>query len=79
MFLNKLSESNDHMKTVQKREYIKVFGKAAAIFEEALVPYVHRIVNTLAKKARDETSELSGVISDTFGQVTYHIVIKAGE
>ena len=39
IFLNKLSESNDHMKLLQKKEYIKIFGRAASIFEEALTPY----------------------------------------
>jgi hypothetical protein len=67
MFLNKLSESNDHMKLAQKKEYIRVFGKSASIFEEALVPYVQRIVNTLIKKAKEESSELNGPIAETIG------------
>jgi hypothetical protein len=78
IFLNKLSESNDHMKLVQKKEYVKIFGKAASIFEEALVPYVQRIINTLCKKAKEESAELNGPIAETFGQITFHIVLKAG-
>lgn len=78
IFLNKLSESNDHMKLIQKKEYVKIFGKAASIFEEALVPYVQRIINTLCKKAKEESSELNGAIAETVGQITFHIVLKAG-
>ena len=40
IFLNKLSIADDHMKAVQKKEYIKIFGRAASIFEEALIPYI---------------------------------------
>ena len=78
MFLNKLSESNDHMKIAQKKEYIRVFGKAASIFEDALVPYVQRIVNTLCKKAKEESSELNVIIAETMGQLVLYIVLKAG-
>lgn len=67
MFLNKLSESNEHMKPAQKKDYLKVFGKAASIFEDALAPYLLRIVNTLCKKAKEESSELNGTIADTVG------------
>ena len=40
LFLNILAESNDHMKLQQKKEYIKIFGLAAEIFEDALIPYL---------------------------------------
>jgi len=40
LFLSLIGESNDHMKTQQKKEYIKIFGLAAEIFEESLIPYL---------------------------------------
>ena len=40
MFLNKLADANDHMKIAQKKEQIKIYGKAASIFEDALSPYL---------------------------------------
>ena len=36
-FLNALSDHNEHMKTQQKKEYIKIYGVAAEIFEESLI------------------------------------------
>ena len=40
LFLTLVGESNDHMKPMQKKEYIKIFGLASEIFEEALIPYL---------------------------------------
>lgn len=40
IFFNKLSEDNNHMKPQMKKSYTAVYGKAATIFEEALVPYL---------------------------------------
>lgn len=76
IFLNKLSESNEHMKILQKKEYVKIFGRAASIFEEALTPYAQKIINVLQKKAKEESAELNGVIADTYGQLTFSIVPK---
>ena len=76
IFINKLSESNNHMKLQQKKEYIKVYGKAAQIFEESLIPYLQKILNILLKKAKEGTTDLNGVISDSLGMITLHIVHK---
>ena len=77
IFFNKLSDSNEHMKVQQKKEYIKIYGRAAQIFEEALIPYMQKILGILSKKARDGGSDLHGVISDTMGMMTFYIVQKA--
>ena len=74
IFFNKLSESNEHMKVQQKKEYIKIFGRAASIFEEALVPYLQKILTILSKKAKEGNSDLHGVVSDTMGSLTYHVI-----
>lgn len=39
-FLHMLAEENNHMKLQQKKEYVKIFGVAAEIFEDALIPYL---------------------------------------
>ena len=67
IFMNKLSESNEHMKLQQKKEYIKIYGRAAQIFEEALIPYLQKILGILQKKCQAGNTDLHGVISDTFG------------
>ena len=38
VFMEKLSEVSNHMKPQQNKEFIKVYGKASQIFEEAIVP-----------------------------------------
>jgi len=67
LFLNILAESNDHMKLQQKKEYIKIFGLAAEIFEDALIPYLQRILNTFCKRANEQNADLHQCIADTLG------------
>lgn len=58
LFLSLLAETNDHMKLQQKREYLKIFGTAAEIFEEALIPYLPKILTTLSKRASEQSTDL---------------------
>ena len=46
-FLFALSESNEHMKVQHKKELIKIYGEAAEIFEEALLPFLPKILSYL--------------------------------
>ena len=41
------------MKPQQKKEYIKVYGKASQIFEEALTPYLQKMLNIMLKKSKE--------------------------
>ena len=54
-----------------------MYAKAAQIFEESLIPYLQKLLNILNKKAKEGQPELHGVISDTLGALTYHVVHKA--
>ena len=76
IFFNKLSQFSSHMKVQQMKEYIKIYGRAAQVFEESLIPYLGKILSILLKKAQGGNSELHGVISDTLGTVCFHIVQK---
>lgn len=49
LFLTSLTEFNIHVQTSQKCEQIKVFGVAAEIFEDSLVPYLPKVLAQLAK------------------------------
>ena len=49
LFLNKLTEFNEHTKVAQMKEQIKMFGAAAEIFEDALVPFMNKILSQLLK------------------------------
>ena len=58
------------------KEYIKIYGRAAQVFEESLTPYLGKILAILHKKAQGGNADLHGVISDTLGMITFHIVQK---
>ena len=67
LFLSLLAESNDHMKLQQKKEYIKIFGHAAEIFEEALIPYLPKVLTTFQKRTTEQSTDLHQCIADTLG------------
>ena len=58
------------------KEYIKIYGRAAQVFEESLIPYMGKILAILLKKGQGGNSDLHGVISDTLGTTCFHIVQK---
>ena len=77
IFLTCLSEINEHMNLNQMKEQIKQFGVAAEIFEEALVPFLPKLMSNFAKRIKEEGSpRLHGVISETIGQLVFNIVDK---
>ena len=43
-FLLLLQEHNEHMKPNHKKELIRLYGNAAEIFEDALLPFVPKIL-----------------------------------
>jgi len=82
MFLHQLAEINDHMNLGQMKEQFKQFGVAAEIFEDALVPFIPKILNNFQKKIRDEaTVKLHPVISEAIGQLEWHVLgrVEDGE
>lgn len=52
-FLFMLSEHNEHMKPNHKKELIKIYGNSAEIFEEALVPFLPKILTYLQRKLKE--------------------------
>jgi len=71
-FLNTIAETNEYMKANQKKEYIKLFGEAAQIFEDALLPFLHKIMNSLLKKLKDPDVSLHPPVSDSIGLLVQH-------
>lgn len=48
---------------------------AAEIFEDALIPFLGKILSNLSKKLRDETQQkLHNVIADSIGLLQWHIL-----
>lgn len=52
-FLFMLQEHNEHMKPNQRKELVKLYGTAAEIFEEALVPFMPKILAYLQRKLKE--------------------------
>ena len=46
-FLYHINEQTDHLGNTQKKEYIKVYGIAAEIFEESLIPFLPKILSQI--------------------------------
>lgn len=67
LVISYLSEPSDHNKTTTKKEYIKLFGLMAEIFEEKILDFLPRILNAVNKRLKDADSVLHSAISDTFG------------
>ena len=57
-FLFMLSEHNEHMKPNHKKELIKLYGNAAEIFEEALIPFMQKILTYLQRKLKENDPAL---------------------
>ncbi|KAL4480399.1 hypothetical protein ABPG74_020915 [Tetrahymena malaccensis] len=72
-----IQESNTGgQKMSTKREFIKLIGLLAQIFEEKLLDYLPRILAILNKKIKECDSSLQGVVSETFGQLIEYSLRK---
>lgn len=77
MFLGYLADVNDHMSLSQMKEQIKQFGIAAEIFEEALVPFLPKILHNFQKKIKEESAiKLHSVIGEAIGLIEWHVIGK---
>jgi hypothetical protein len=52
-FLFMIQEHNEHMKINHRKELIKLYGNAAEIFEEALLPFFPKIQSFLERKLKE--------------------------
>lgn len=77
-FLSTVGEHTEHMKQQQRREQIKIYGLAAEIFEEALIPFLPKILLIVAKKVKEATSYMQEALAETMGLMVYFIVNKVG-
>ncbi|EAR95216.2 hypothetical protein TTHERM_00378800 (macronuclear) [Tetrahymena thermophila SB210] len=72
-----IQESNTGgQKMSTKREFIKLIGLLAQIFEEKILDYLPRILAILNKKIKECDSSLQGVVSETFGQLIEYSLRK---
>jgi hypothetical protein len=73
-FLYLISEQNQHMKSSQIKEYVKLYGLAGEIFEETLLPFIPKIMGYLQKKLKDSEHHLQESISDAIGTIVHHVL-----
>lgn len=72
--LNSLSEIHQQMqKTSTKKEYIKVYGLIAEIYEDKILEIFPKIILSLNKRLKEGDGQLNQAISDTMGQLIEHI------
>jgi len=57
-FLSTISETNEYMKSNQKKEYIKLYGEAATVFEDSLLPFLPKVLGLIMKKLKDQDTSL---------------------
>ena len=58
-------------------QQIRMLGVAAEIFEDALVPFLNKVLNNFSKKIKEEgTNRLHTAIAEAMGQMVWHIVDK---
>ena len=77
-FLSAVADHHEHMKQQQRREQIKIYGLAAEIFEEALIPFLPKILQLLAKKIKEGTTYMQEAIAETLGLMVFFIINKLG-
>lgn len=77
IFLTTLAEFKEHMSLNQMKEQIKQFGIAAEIFEDALVPFLPKMISSFAKRIKEEgSSRLHLALAETLGQMVWNIIDK---
>jgi hypothetical protein len=75
LFLAALGDLNEHMTLAQMKEQIIQFGVAAEIFEDALIPFLPKILGNFTKKLKDEAHhKIYAVIAEAVGQLEWHIL-----
>ena len=76
LFLYTISEQNEHMKSSQKKEHIKLYGLAGEIFEDSLLPFIPKILNYLQKKLKEGDQHMHVPVSDSLGILVHHVLKK---
>jgi hypothetical protein len=59
------------MKPNQKKELIKLYATSAEIFEEALIPFLPKILTYLQRKLKENDMLLHAPISDSLGALVH--------
>lgn len=72
LIINMVSESNDQPRVSTRKEYIKIFGMMAQLYEDKMLGAFHKVVNTLFKKLKDGDTTYQQIISNSIGLMVEH-------
>lgn len=70
--INVVIEPNETNRISTKKEYIKIFGIIAEIYQEKLADHFQKLTNFLFKKVKDNDQSLLQVIANSFGLLVEH-------
>ena len=69
-FLYHINEQTDHLGNTQKKEYIKVYGIAAEIFEESLIPFLPKILSQIQAKLKgNDQQDIHNAYAESIGVI----------
>ena len=51
-----------------------MYAIAAEIFEESLIPFLPKVLNTFSKKLREESSEIHSAYADALGAIVHNVI-----
>ena len=57
-----------------RKEYVNVYGLAAEIFEESLIPFIPEILSQSTKRLNEGTSNVHQAYADAMGAIVHHVV-----
>lgn len=74
-FLYHINEQTDHLGNTQKKEYIKVYGIAAEIFEESLIPFLPKVLGQIQTKLKEnDQQEIHNAYAESIGMILHNVL-----
>ncbi|CDW76319.1 armadillo beta-catenin-like repeat-containing protein [Stylonychia lemnae] len=74
-FIHLISDVNEHMKPMQKKEHLRIFGQLGELFGENIIPFMPKIIQFYQRKFKDIDPQLSQALADSLG-VLFHFMLK---
>lgn len=63
------------MATLRNKEYIKIYGIAAEIFEESLIPFLPKVLSQIQQKLKaDDQQEIHNAYAESIGLVLHNVL-----
>jgi hypothetical protein len=73
-FFSALTEFSDRLNHMQRKEFIRLYGLFAEVFEGGAIEYIPRVVAALQKKLKEADSHLHEALSYSFGELVHNTI-----